>query len=97
MKSGFLISDHAFDRFVERQPGVALLKTRQRRRLLLSQLKRGVLFGAQLGKDELYLLPCGVVAAITRTRWSRIVKTILTYEQALASVRSVWGHGPRAA
>lgn len=86
----FLISDHALARFAERQAGVASLKVHRRRRLLVAQLQRSVVFGEQLGNEELYLLPCGAVAAIVRMRSLRIVKTILTYEQALVSVRSVW-------
>lgn len=91
----FIISDHALARFAERQAGVAALKVQRRRRLLTSQLQHSVVFGEQLGNEELYLLPCGAVAAIVRTRSWRIVKTILTYDQALASMRSVWRHGPR--
>ena len=91
----FIISDHALARFAERQAGVAALKVQRRRRLLLSQLQRGVVFGEQLGNEELYLLPCGTVAAIVRVRSLRIVKTILTYDQALASMRALWQRGPR--
>ena len=91
----FIISDHALARFAERQAGVASLKVPHRRRVLLSQLRRSVVFGEQFGNEELYLLPCGAVAAIVRTRSLRIVKTILTYDQALASMRSLWQHGPR--
>lgn len=95
MRPDFIISDHALARFAERQPGVAALKLQRRRRLLVSQLRRGVVFGEQLGNEELYLLPCGAVAAIVRVRSLRIVKTILTYDQALASVQALWHRGPR--
>ena len=95
MATSFLITDHALTRFAERQAGVAALKVQRRRRLLVSQLQRSVVFGEQLGNEELYLLPCGAVAAIVRTPSLRIVKTILTYDQALASMRSLWQHGPR--
>ena len=90
MAPSFIITDHALARFAERQAGVAALKMQRRRRLLVSQLQRSVVFGEQLGNEELYLLPCGAVAAIVRARSVRIVKTILTYDQALASVRSLW-------
>ncbi len=59
----FVVTDHAFDRFVERAE-FDNLESAQYRELLLAELERGVPFGGQVGNDELYLLPCGLVAAI---------------------------------
>ena len=97
MDMPFVISDHALQRFAERQAGVDALTIRRRRRLLAAELKRGARFGEQLGNDELYLLPCGAVAAVKRCRHMRVVKTVITYDQAIATLRLLWGHRPRAA
>jgi hypothetical protein len=43
------------------------------------------------------LLPCGDVAAVARDHGVRIVKTVLTYEHAIANMQSVLRHRPRAA
>jgi len=96
MTQQLIISDHAFDRFIERH-ATADLGPDRCRELLRAELERGVLVGAQVGDDELYLLPCGDVAAVARDHGVRIVKTVLTYEHAIANMQSVLRHRPRAA
>jgi len=83
----FVVTDHAFDRFVERAE-LDNRESAQYRELLLAELERGVPFGGQVGNDELYLLPCGLVAAIVWEDGSGFVKTVLTREQAIANMES---------
>src|SRR6266511_1668386 len=64
MATTLLISDHALSRFVERYAETDGLESDAYRGLLLAELERGVSFGGQVGNDALYLLPCGLVAAI---------------------------------
>ena len=97
MDSPFVISPHALQRFTERYAGVSGLGIRRCRRVLYAELQRGVLFATQWGHEELYLLPCGVVAAVVRLRWLIIVKTVLTYGQAVNSVQALLRHRSRAA
>ena len=98
MDSRFVIvGKHAVQRFIERYAGVRGFGIRRCRRILCAELNRGVRFGAQYGDDELYLLPCGVVAAVVWHRHVMIVKTVLTYEQALNTVHAVLRHRPWAA
>src|SRR6266700_2033998 len=83
----FVVTDHAFDRFIERAE-FDNLESAQSRELLLAELERGVPFGGQVGNDELYLLPCGLVAAIVFDNGSGFVKTVLTRGQAIANMES---------
>ena len=85
MSLRFVVTDHAFDRFVERAECNSL-ESDQYRELLLAELERGVPFGGQVGNDALYLLPCGLVAAIVWEDGSGFVKTVLTREQAIANM-----------
>ena len=83
----FVVTDHAFDRFVERAE-LDNLESAQYRELLLAELERGVPFGGQVGNDELFLLPCGLVAAIVFDNGRGFVKTVLTRGQAIANMES---------
>ncbi len=87
MSLRFVVTDHAFDRFVERAE-FDNLESAQYRELLLAELERGVPFGGQIGDDALYLLPCGLVAAIVWEAGSGFVKTVLTREQAIANMEA---------
>lgn len=86
----FLISDRALDRFAERHAEISNLETSLVRQVLLAELERGFPFGGQIGDgdDELYLLPCGSVAAVAWRDGVGIVKTVLTKEQAIAGMES---------
>ena len=88
MNSIFVITDHALERFVERYDGIYDLRPDQYEQFLLTQLERGVMFGGQVGRDMLYLLPCGLVAAVARDHGKMFVKTILTREHAIANMES---------
>lgn len=88
MSSRFVITHHAVERFLERYDGTDYPSLDQARRLLLAELERGVPFGAQVGNGALYLLPCGLVAAAVLYHGRCFVKTILTREQAIASMES---------
>ena len=88
MGSRFVVTDHAVDRFFERYEGRDALHPSECKRRLLAELERGVLFGGQVGDGELYLLPCGLVAAVVRDDGCRIVKTVLTRAQAIANMES---------
>lgn len=87
-RDGFVVTDHALDRFFERYDGPDALRPDACERRLLAELERGVLFGGQVGDGELYLLPCGLVAAVVRGDGCRIVKTVLTRAQAIANMES---------
>jgi len=87
MASRFVITDHGLDRFVERAE-FDNLESDQYRELLLAELERGVPFGGQMGNDALYLLPCGLVAAVVWDDGRAFVKTVLTREQAIANMES---------
>jgi len=63
MASRFVITDHGLDRFIERAE-LDNPESAQYRELFLAELERGVPFGGQVGNDALYLLPCGLVAAV---------------------------------
>lgn len=84
----FVITDHALERFVERHGKIDPLDPNQCRRILLDELAHGVLFGGQVGNGALYLLPCGLVAAVVRNQGTEFVKTILTREHAIANMES---------
>lgn len=88
MARRLLITDHALDRFAERHPDFDQLEADESRQVLLSELDHGVPFGGQLGDDELYLLPCGYVAAISWRDGVGIVKTVLTRELAIANMQA---------
>ena len=51
-------------------------------------MDRGVPFGVQVGKSTLYLLPCGLVAAVAWNHGRGFVKTVLTRGQAIANMES---------
>ena len=84
MARHFLISDHAVARFRERYPQTFV--THRVRRVLLSELKRGCGLAQQYGNDELYLLPCCLVAVIEWRKDYGVVKTVLTREQAITTM-----------
>lgn len=88
MVTRFVITDHALERFIERDGRVDQLTVAECRRLLLAELARGVLFGGQVGNGSLYLLPCGLVAATERDQGTEFVKTVLTREHAIANMES---------
>ncbi len=101
--SRFVITDHAFSRFVERQPELDEAGSGEIRRLLLEELERGIPYGYQIGLDELYLLPSGLVAAVIWDEGVGVVKTVLTKEHAIANMESMGAvlkrtslHRPRA-
>jgi len=83
----FVVTDHALERFIERSE-LDSLESDQYRELLLAELERGVPFGGQVGHDALYLLPCGLVAAIAWEDGNGFVKTVLTREQAIANMEA---------
>jgi len=83
----FVITLHALSRFVERYAGIGL-KVGQIRLVLRAELDRRVPFGEQVGKSTLYLLPCGLVAAVAWNHGSGFVKTVLTREHAIANKES---------
>jgi hypothetical protein len=87
MPSRFVITDHALSRFGELSslPGTA----EDLEQALLAELERGVAYGAQLGNDVLYLLPCGDVAAVVWDHGIGVVKTILSREHAIANMESM--------
>src|SRR5438874_880132 len=87
MATTLVITDHALDRFVERAE-VDNIESGQYRELLLAELERGVPFGGQVGNDQLYLLPCGLVAVIVWDKGTGFVKTVLTRDHAIASMES---------
>jgi len=89
MTSQFVITDHALERFAERQGGLNTVAVARCRHVLCAELEQAVLFGAQMGDEELYLLPCGDVAAVVRRHGVRIVKTVLAYEHAIANMQAV--------
>jgi hypothetical protein len=83
----FVVTDHGLDRFIERAE-FDNLESDQYRELLLAELERGVPFGGQLGTDELYLLPCGLVAVVVWDKGTGFVKTVLTRDHAIANMES---------
>ena len=83
----FVITLHALSRFVERYAGIGL-KVGQIRLVLRAELDRGVPFGGQVGKSTLYVLPCGLVAAVAWNHGRGFVKTVLTRGQAIANMES---------
>ena len=83
----FVITFHALRRFVERYAGIGL-KVGQIRLVLRAELERGVPLGGQVGKSTLYLLPCGLVAAVAWNHGRGFVKTVLTREQTISSIES---------
>ena len=85
MASRFIITHHALNRFRERPSSS---ENGNDELVLLNELKHSVPFLAQRGPGKLYLLPCGVVAAVVRDRACLIVKTILTREQAIAQIEA---------
>ena len=87
MATRFVITDHALDRFIERAE-LDYPEPDQYRALLVAELDWGVPFGGQVGTDELYLLPCGLVAAVAWDHGSGFVKTVLTREYAIANMES---------
>ena len=87
MSLRFVVTDHAFDRFVERAE-LDNPESAEYRELLLAELERGVPFGGQVGHDALYLLPCGLVAAIAWDNGRGFLKTVLTREQAIANMEA---------
>jgi hypothetical protein len=84
----FVITDHALDRFVERYDELDVRQPEQCEQVLLAELERGVLFGGQVGTDQLYLLPCDLVAVIAWHDGTGFVKTVLTRAQAIASMEA---------
>jgi len=89
MAQRFFITDHASHRFAERHLEFDELGSDHGRQVFLAELERGVPFGGQIGGDELYLLPCGYVAAVAWRDGVGIVKTVLTKEQAIANMQSM--------
>ncbi len=89
MPRRFVITDHALDRFVERHPELYDVESDETRRVLLGELDNGVPYGFQIGVDELYLLPCGLVAAVCWDDGVGIVKTVLTKDHAIANMESM--------
>jgi hypothetical protein len=85
----FAITYHALGRFVERHPELDDAGSGEIRRLLLEELERGIPYGYQLGRDELYLLPSGLVAAVVWDEGLGVVKTVLTREHANAGMESM--------
>jgi hypothetical protein len=88
MASRFVITDHALIRYAERAY-LGALDADGQRTVLLAELERGVPFGGQVGNDELYLLPCGAIAAIAWAGGRGFVKTVLTREHAIANMQSM--------
>lgn len=88
----FVPTDHAVNRFVERHPDLDELDANGQRQVLLAELERGVPYGVQFGRDVLYLLPCGDVAAVVWDRGLWFVKTVLTREHAIASMQAMVRH-----
>ena len=81
---GLFITLHALKRFIERYDGIQDLKLGEYRPFLRGELERAVLFGGQFGTSTLYLLPCGLVAAVVHHGRRAFVRTVLTREQAIA-------------
>ena len=88
----FVPTDHALRRFAERYPDLDALNVHEQRQVLLAELERGVPYGVQFGRDVLYLLPCGDVAAVVWDRGYWFVKTVLTREHAIASMQAMVRH-----
>lgn len=88
MTSRFVITHHAVERFLERHGGIDAPDLSQARRALMAELESGVPFGGQVGNGALYLLPCSLVAAVVVHDGYCFVKTVLTREQAIASMES---------
>lgn len=88
MSRRFVITDHALSRFVERHPELYDVESDETRRMLLGELENGIPYGYQKGHDELYLLSCGLVAAVAWVDGVGIVKTLLTKEHAIAGMES---------
>src|SRR4051812_16103220 len=84
----FVVTDHALERFAERHPELYDAEPEEARRVLLGELDTGVPYGYQLGHDELYLLTCGLVAAVSWRDGVGIVKTVLTKDHAIANMES---------
>lgn len=86
----YRVSDHAVSRLRERHLDSAGLSDIEARQVLLTELDRGIPFGAQCGTgaDHLLLLPCELVAAIRRDEDTLTVKTILTKELAIANMQA---------
>jgi hypothetical protein len=85
----FAITYHALGRFVERHPELNGAGSGEIRRLLQEEVDRGIPFGYQLGRDELYLLPSGLVAAVAWDEGVGVVKTVLRREHAIANMESM--------
>jgi hypothetical protein len=86
--SVFLLSDHAVERFAERHGDAAELEQTELRHALLAELERSTIFGGQIGKDQLRLLPCGLVAVTRADGDTLLVKTVLTKKLAIANMEA---------
>lgn len=78
------ISIHAQNRFYERFPECDFTQ----------ELKNSVLFAGQKYNDEFHLAPCGCVFVIgNKTEIKgKVLKTVLTKEQAIANLQKAFGH-----
>lgn len=80
----FDISQHAYDRFLERLGRVEVVPS------LYDEIKNSYPIGAQKGNSFLRSLPCGLVAAGTHDKITgmKVVCTILTLDQAVANMQA---------
>ena len=84
----FVITGHALSRYAERHPELSVAASGETWRMLSAELDQGVPFGYQKGRDELYLLPSGLVAAVCWDEGVGIVKTVLVKDHAIAGMES---------
>jgi hypothetical protein len=54
----------------------------------MAELERSTVFGGQIGKDQLRLLPCGLVAVTRPDGDTLLVKTVLTKQLAIANMEA---------
>lgn len=84
----YKISDHAIDQFRDRHDDAFDLTDEELRHILVVELEKSTPIGAQIGNDALWLMPCGLVAAIRPDGSMLAVKTILTKELAVGNMQA---------
>jgi len=89
MNARFVITLHALRRFIERYAGIEDVNLGQYRPFITAELERAVCLGGARRTSQLYLLPCGLVAAVVWHDHKGFVKTVLTREHAIASMKSL--------
>jgi hypothetical protein len=84
----FQLSRHAIERFRERDATCHQLNDQRVAALLWAEVDRGIPLGSMLDTTRFVLLPCGLVAVLTRSNRQFVVKTILTRAMAIGTLQA---------